>query len=958
MKTSVTEDYFSYFLKYKNEYGEKTCLLYQIGKFYEIQMIKNEKEMIGNLTEIAELLNIQVTKKNKNITQVDKTNPLFAGFPIHSLTKFLQVLLENGYTVVVVDQNESMEKAKTTRKVSGIYSPSIYPTSMDLRGSRDDNNLTSIWIETNFYSLCNIDMVTNKFDVYEKGFQEVSIDSILEDIYRLLIRYQSKEIIVNISEEDKDKYSEKIIEYLEIMDKTIHWRKIDNKVDLNYQNTFFRTIYKHIDFGLLDPIEFFDLEKYPTSILNCIQIINFIAKHDIKYIQNIAIPVIVNEYDYLTLEMNTLAQLNVFSGNNVRHGSLLNVINKTCTAIGRRGLKRLLCKPLKLASSINARYELSICMKDENLKYIQQILCDVCDFERLHRRLSLQNLHPCEFYSLDTAYKNVLKLMKYISTEINVPNEFSIDEETITKFEVFIKDYSSKFNIEEMRKYNLNDTSQTFGNFFNRGMIPELDSIEEKISAIESELEKIRSSYESMINKCPKRVEDAFIKMVYVEQEGYMMTCTKIRMQLLQKELSKEQNAGLTIKTNTSVCRFSSQEIRKLSNNLINHKEMFAKKLKLHYLLVIEEYAKKYRNLFENIRYLVEVIDIAQSNQKCKQLYNYCVPEVENSDESFVEAYSLRHPIIERINQNTEYVPNDVKLVPSEKGMVLYALNSCGKSSLLRSLGLSVLMAQCGLFVPCQSFKFAPFHSIISQVDLHDNMWKSQSSFVSEMIGLKRILKMANKNCLVLVDELTKGTEVVSATSIFAAVVLHLISKNAKFIFTTHLQDVAKLEEILNEKSLQICHLSVDIKDNIITFERKLQKGPSSELYGLEVARAVGLDKSLIDLSFDIRNKLVKKKKEITNTKRSRYNKSKILDVCEICGYTPTSSTDIPLDTHHIKFQCTADDNNFTGHFHKNAKFNLVCLCKQCHIDTHNKKITINGYKQTLQGTILDYFIV
>jgi DNA mismatch repair protein MutS len=951
----VTDEYFRYYTKYVEEYGEKTCVLYQIGKFYEIQMIKNESEYIGNLTDIAELLNIQITKKNKNIPQVDRSNPLFSGFPIHSLPKFLQVLLENGYTVIVIDQNDTTEKGKTSRFVSGIYSPSIYPTDMDLRGTRDENNLTSIWLDTFCYSLCNLDLTTNKFEVYEKGFLNQPFDSILEDVYRLLLRYQCKEIIITISSTDKNKYSTMITEYLELADKLVHWRLIDNEnaCDIHFQNTFLRTIYKHIDFGLLEPIEAFDLEKYPTSILNCIQILNFVAKHDIKYIQYIAIPEFVNEYDHLTLEMNTLSQLNVLNPKStMKYGCLYKVINKTYTAIGRRGLQQLLCKPLKSANQIRARYNLSSCMTNENLKNLQHLLSDICDFERYHRRIGLQTLHPYEFYNLDASYKNILQLMKYIKAEIKVPEDFSIQDKMLKEFELFIEEYNNTFNIEEMKKYNLNDVF--LGNFFNNEVILELDEIQEKITTIEIEIEKQRQFYESKVNQ---KSQDAMIKLVYVEQEGYVFTCTKVRMQLLQKELSKNENAELNIKTNTNVCKFSSSTLRQLSHNLINNKEVFSKKIKLHYTLLLEKYSKQYNQLFRDIKHLVEIIDIAQSNQRCKHLYNYCIPEVEDSeaDGSFLEALSLRHPIIERVNQNTEYIPNDVSLIPSQKGMILYALNSCGKSSLLRSIGLSVLMAQCGLFVPCTSFKFAPFHTIISQVDMQDNLWKAQSSFVSEMIGLKRILKMADKHCLVLVDELTKGTEVVSATSIFAAVVLQLIQKNSKFVFTTHLQDVAKLDEIKNETSLQVCHLSVNISSNVITFERKLQKGPCSELYGLEVAKAVGLDKSLIDMSFEIRDKLVKRKKEITVTKRSRYNKNKILDSCEICGYTPSKNTDIPLDTHHIKFQCSADENNFTGHYHKNAKFNLVCLCKQCHIDTHNAKITINGYKQTLQGTLLDY---
>jgi DNA mismatch repair protein MutS len=225
------------------------------------------------------------------------------------------------------------------------------------------------------------------------------------------------------------------------------------------------------------------------------------------------------------------------------------------------------------------------------------------------------------------------------------------------------------------------------------------------------------------------------------------------------------------------------------------------------------------------------------------------------------------------------------------------------------------------------------------------------------MIGLRKILKIADANTLVLSDELTKGTEAVSATSIFASAALELAKRNCKFIFTTHLTDVAKLDDIKDCKNIKISHLSVTFDDSQIIFERKLREGPCDELYGLEVAKAIGLDNLFIEAAFKIRNNLINKSYTVVASRRSRYNSKKILDVCEICNWKPTKKTDIPLDCHHIKFQCTANDQKFTGHYHKDALFNLVTLCKMCHIKVHNDQIVINGYKQTTGGVKLDFFI-
>jgi DNA mismatch repair protein MutS len=283
--------------------------------------------------------------------------------------------------------------------------------------------------------------------------------------------------------------------------------------------------------------------------------------------------------------------------------------------------------------------------------------------------------------------------------------------------------------------------------------------------------------------------------------------------------------------------------------------------------------------------------------------------------------------------------------------MILYAFNACGKSSLLRSIGLSVVMAQCGLYVPCDEMELKPFKRILTQVDMYDNLWKSHSSFMAEMAGLNKILKLADGDTLVLSDELTKGTEVKSATSLFCSGIMQLVKKGAKFVFTTHLHDVTKCEKIIKCKSLRICHLSVIIDGETIIFERKIKPGPTSEMYGIEVAKAMGLGDDFIEAAYEIREALFGK--SALYKKKSKYNSKKILEKCEICGYYPKVKTDLPLDTHHINEQNTADEDNYIGVFHKNAKHNLVCLCKGCHGKVHNEEIKVHGYISTTQGVIL-----
>lgn len=945
---SFCDEYVKYFVKYTEEYGEKVCVLMQMGTFYEIQSVLVKDKYIGNLEKIANILNIHITsKKSKETEEIPKVK--FAGFPKVAITKYLPILIENGYTNILIDETKIGKKI--TRNISGIYSSSIQPPTYN----NSDNSLTSIYIETLeginkkdltvMYSVINMNTSINKCHVYDKISSGLKTDQIVEgvldNIYNTILRYNSNEYLFYINDTLSLELLEKdnIITYLDLYNKNTHYALSKNKIEeykmyqkTNYQNEYLRKVYKNVNFGLLEPVEFFDIVNCNTSIVNLIYTINFIGKHDQKYISNLATPNIITDYNNLVLEMNTIKQLNIINGNenNSRYNSLFDVVNKTSTIIGKRQLKSLLCKPLKNIKDITEKYSFSEYIESIGIKKLEYLLNEIPDFERLHRKMSLQVLGQNEFYKLHKAYDTILNLNNIVKT---------LNEKDIKILNEYIEEYTKIFNVNIMTQENVN--------FFNKGIIVEIDEIYDKIKTLENEMENERLLYEQKINPSQKGI---WLKVVYLEQEGYFFTTTTIRARTLKNE------PDIDIKTNTNTTKITTKNLKRISNDLLNNKEIFDKKIQLHYLIKLEELYTKYNCIFENLKEFIADIDIAKSNIKCKLLYNYCKPNILESvnENAFFEATELRHPIIERINENTCYIPNDVSLNDTENGIILYALNSCGKSSLLRSIGLCIVLAQCGLYVPCKTLNYSPFDSIITQVDLYDNLWKAQSSFITEMIGLKKIIKMADKKCLVLADEISKGTENISAAAILASSIINLSNKNCRFVFTTHLHDIPKFDEIKAIKNLGIYNLSVIVNNDVITFERKLQKGPCSELYGLEVAKAIGLDKDLINTAFELRNTLLNRKQEIHSIAKSKYNSKKIINNCEICGYIPANKKEKPLHTHHIKFQCESDNNGFNGHFYKNSKFNLVTLCEMCHNNVHLGKLNISGYIQTTNGLNLN----
>jgi DNA mismatch repair protein MutS len=1010
MPHDMIDEYFEIYTNSIREYGEKTCVLYACGSFYEVYKVENKKEVIGNADVIAEIIRCDFSNKNKSKRLEEGSTrafPDFCGFGIPYLPKYLTPLLENNYTVVIVDQLESSTERKgklVKRGVVAVHSPCFkspdYETYLDT-----EFNLLNLFFEiilpenrdgVLLYSICSVNNITNQIEINENivQFNKNEFKIHLDDITKILSRYNIREIrtyvkcnkntcestcnetngtcacnYINILKKFLDELyvpTGKFNIILENSSKEFITYKEYNKRSV--QSEYFKRVYKHINFGLIDPLEYLSLLDKPLSTINLMYTIDYISAHDLKYINNLSVPNIIEESVNLTLELNTLQQLNIFHNEtkiNKRGmvSSIFDVVNYTTTAIGRRHLKGLLAKPFRNSSEIEFRYNLTnelFSMKDTEILDIEKLLKSIIDFERLHRKMSLDALHPYEFEKLHNTYINISNLFESLKTpylQKLIPNN-----DILFEFSEYITSYKKSFDILKMKRIGLNTSKEDFVNFFNDGVVSDLDKIQNEIYKLEDSIEQLRKAYDNSINEKAKDIQ--MVKLGFTDNDGYFFSCTKVRYQKILKDY-KEAAVNFTMRQTSNMCKFHTEELVQLSNKLINQRDLLVKKVKLHYINRLQEYSKKYFNVFKYLSQSVAIIDVSLSNMKCSKKNKYCKPIVHHNSDSFFIANELRHPIIELINDNTEYIPNDVKLTKDSLGMLVYGLNSSGKSSLLRSIGVSIILAQAGLYTPCKSLEYAPFHTIISQVDLTDNLFANKSSFTNEMCGLKKILSSSHSHTLVLSDELCRGTEINSSCAIVASTLLHLVNKNTKFFFTTHIHnlcDIPEIKSLTKEKTSQpkinVCHLSVETNERTgdIIFERRLKPGSGSNLYGLEVCKSIIQDKRFIDLAFDIRNGIISNNSSIVDTKRSRYNKKKITDVCEICGFKPKPNQ-IPLDTHHINEQRSCDENGFVidKHFHKNKSYNLVSLCKTCHLKIDTGKLIINGYKTSTSGTFLDY---
>ena len=945
----IIDDYFVYQLNFEKKYGPKTIVLLQVGSFFESYGIDNSTEKIGDIQKITELLNIQMTRRNKAILENSRSNALMCGFPIHSLKRFINILLNENYTVILIEQTTPPPNVK--REITKIYSPGTY---IDEINQSDSNNVVSLYItEDNCYKtakrifsfgISSIDLSTGNNTVYEGSQLYYEKNAFYEEIYRFIEAFNPKEIIISI-----DETSIKIDDLkarLDNMNRIVHINTaIESKYkNIVYQNTFLKKIFKNT--GIFTPIEYINLEKNQYALISYIILLQFSYEHNERIIENIEIPKHWIYDEHLILYNNAIYQLNIINTKGSDNKSLYDLLQKTSTNMGKRLLKYRMSNPITNINELNQRYDnIELFMNFDKLSTIESILNEIIDIERMHRKMSLELLHPYEFLNLTYTYENIVKLINLIkeSSTINI-DIFGIEKTVFEKFAEYRIDYNNLFDLNEIGKYGLANIT---GSFFKKGQYKDIDDIQ-------CEIDSINSFYENECNILSNLIEPGsdFVKLDNNERDGYFYCVTKKRSDVLISKLGKTNKYEIK-KYNGANVKIVSDEITDKSNTLIGLKEKISNLTKVQFFKSMLLFNDRYGDILGDISKFIALIDVIKCGVQCAKRYRYNRPVIDDlyAGKSYFKAKNIRHPIIEIINEKVDYVKNDVSLVHEEvNGILLYGVNGAGKSSLSKAVGCNIIMAQMGFYVPSDEFVYYPYKKIFTRINGDDNIFKGMSSFAVEMDELRSILKYSDDRSIVLGDEICKGTEETSALSIVSSSIIRFCERNVNFIMATHFHKLYEMNCIQELANIRFAHLSISYdKDNQgIIYGRKLDDGPGSTLYGVEIAEYIIEDDDFIKRTKEIRNQLLNKNKDLVVDKVSNYNSNLYVNECSICG---VNGNCYPLDTHHIKEQNTFE----MGDFNKDKLSNIVILCKEHHDMVHNGSLTINGYTDMTTGIKLDY---
>jgi DNA mismatch repair protein MutS len=863
-----------------------------------------------------------------------------------------------------------------------------------------------------YIGVAQIDIYTGYTSIMEYTQEYIKNPCTFDELEHFISVYNPSETIIisNLPQSD----NEDIINFTNIKSKSLHFVSlVDGQItSKNYQRAMncekqvyqlqlLNRFYKINDGQSFMGI--FNDNVYATQAF-C-YLLDFIYQHNPNLIYKISEPVLENNSKRLVLANHSLKQLNIIDDNNYKgkFSSVSKMLNECITSMGKRDFDHSFLNPITDINELNNEYNIieHLINNFDSHANIKNILSSVKDMAKIMRQIILKKVTPKSIYQLycgiivaKTLYSHILlddTISYYLKGKINGFDNILDDITIVTQFlekHLILEDCKDIDNIQKIEQ-----------SFIHNGVDSILDTKIKTLMESQDQLECCRSYLSSLIcdfenqaksSKASKKSkkdmpinseeEDTkiYVKIHETEKNNFSLIATERRCKIIE-ELIKEKKKGdnVTLKYNSSYynkdatftlslnLEFAKQSSsnKSIHNNQINDLCRNVGSIKVSLIdTVYNVYQsiitnlQEYHNSIEKIIRFITLIDVIYSKAFISIKYNYCRPQIieTQNDNSFINVIGLRHCLIEKIQQSELYVTNDIVIGDGQmNGVLLYGTNAVGKTSFIRALGISVIMAQAGLYVPASSFKYRPYKYIFTRILGNDNIFKGLSTFAVEMSELRIILRLANKNSLVLGDELCSGTESISATSIFVAGIQKLYTTQCSFIFATHLHEIIDYDEIIELDTVRLKHMSViyDRENNCLVYNRKLQDGPGNNMYGLEVCKSLALPEDFLEQAHNIRMKYHPESSSILGQKASHFNANKIKGICEKCNKNYSQ------EVHHLAFQQEADDKGIIKKdkmvFHKNNSANLLNLCQQCHNEMHKEKKQYKKTKTT-KGIILE----
>jgi DNA mismatch repair protein MutS len=1001
MSRSIDE-YFSLHQKYEEEYGNGFVLLYQSGKFYEIYGIVEEYDDFenpkynGSLKHIYDHTSLTISKKGS--TKYNEKQVFMAGPPTEgqALQNLKQDLTNFGLVVIIHFQDDKPDNPNIkTRLRKEIYTSAVQDISHDPILEPSKNQVANKFIYCiSFYPVLRVknikqeinvgisflSLLTNQSYVISIPIHTLSNKSEWSPINTILQLYPPKEVLIYKPQNLKFNTIQKFLNVLKNTQNYVfdvcHERKHNAPYCRNIINKIFNKQTHQIP----------SLKQYESTVSVLHSFAKLLEKIDNqcnRLLNNMEQPEIVNNEGKMLLGNDPLVQLNIVDSGlfddlsktaSKRYKSLYHLLDYHKTPLGKRHSYKRLTQPITDPEKLTQKFKNIISFRklftNDTINGFWKGLIGINDIVMYHSKISKEDV---SFESMVMYYKQIEKIYHIAhnikreieSQQINNQDDNRDDnQDEQTEYNELLESLYSWFNYDTI-KYYYDEIRTEFENKYDmetydprnpdsvrirEGWSYIYDNAFSIINYIRDNLVCISTELNTILQKKRRDAKVELINNDYFE-------ITKNRYdKYLKPYINKNKNKNISLTDGTNIKLSDYEEVPLIKKNKIGLRYNLTNHVEISECekTCLEEREKIRRDIYlfiksHNIDEIAEFVSTFDC--LCNDIYlienkGYVLPTLDTKKSSgFVEFEGVSHPIIKELH---DYITNNVTFNNEKRGMLLYGVNESGKSSLMKAIGMNIILAQCGMPVCCKSMNFYPYEKMYTRIQSQDNLWLGQSTFNVEIQELNNIINGANDNTIVLADELCSGTEVTSANKILLASLIFLSRKKSHYLFTTHLHLLKKSPRIKECEGLHIYKIPIQYNEekNEIVYPRKLEEGNSEELYGVMVARANHLPDKFMDLVDSIETN------EIRNIQYSKYNSQKRMDKCEVCG---RSKNDHKLTIDHNLEQQSANNNGIihdiegNRNIHKNHIDNLVCVCSFCHEKKTKGEISYE-YVQTNNG--------
>ena len=809
-----------HYLKTKEEYSD--CILfYRLGDFYEM--------FFDDAITVSRELEITLT--GKDCGQAERA-PM-AGIPFHAAESYIARLISKGYKVAICEQMEDPKEAKgiVKREVIRVVTPGTVIES-NLLEEKKNNYIMSIYKTGIYYGLGICDVSTGDFYATQIC-ENNNFSKLLDEISR----YSPSEVIVNkmmfetkselgkiqerfkvyVSLEKEENFSDENELLLQMYNVLNEGKDNTNKDDA--QNLASKTN----QIKTKEQMQELDSKNLMVPAINAL--ITYLTETQKTNLDHINTIKIYNITQYMSLDINARRNLELTEKmrDKSKKGTLLWVLDKTSTSMGGRLLRRWINDPLIDVNEINKRLnsvkELknSIILKGDIIDNLKKVY----DIERLAGKIAYGNANGRDLISLKNSVKQLPEIKEILSkTESDLLKELYEELDVLEDVYELIE----KSIVEEP------PISVKEGGIIKLGYDPEIDQLKKATTEGKTWIVQLEAKERELTGI--KGLKVGFNKVF-----GYFIEVTKSNLSMVPDRYIRKQ-------TLTNAERYVTEELKNLENQILGAEE---KVINLEYKAftdVREEIERQIQRL-QKTSNIVATLDVLTAFATVAEDMNYVKPVVDN--EGIIDIKDGRHPVIEKMSQAGEFVPNDTYLDKSSNRLaIITGPNMAGKSTYMRQVALITLMAQIGSYVPASAARIGVVDKIFTRVGASDDLSMGQSTFMVEMMEVATILKEATANSLVILDEIGRGTSTYDGLSIAWAVAEHIADKSlcgAKTLFATHYHELTELEEKID--GVKNYSIAVKEKGEDIIFLRKIVKGGTDESYGVHVARLAGVPQNV-----------------------------------------------------------------------------------------------------------------